>query len=86
MTSASFHVSPGYLQTAASTISLLPIVTQTPVTSTEIRGDRSMGNIFSSQEAVSLIKVIIWNKEPLMGFEMSLRAEPHLYLGLAAVY
>jgi hypothetical protein len=31
-----------------------------------------MGDAFSSQETVSPIKVMIWNEEPLMGFEMSL--------------
>jgi hypothetical protein len=34
--------------------------------------DMVMGNVFSSQEAVSKIKVIIWNEEPFMGFEMCL--------------
>jgi hypothetical protein len=38
-----------------------------------------MGNAFSSREAVSPTKVIIWNKEPLMGFEI-------LYVSFAAVY
>jgi hypothetical protein len=41
---------------------------------------------FSSREAVSTIKVIIRNTEILMGFEMSLRAEPILYASLATVY
>jgi hypothetical protein len=31
-----------------------------------------MGNVFSSREAVSPIKVMFRNKEPLMGFEVSL--------------
>jgi hypothetical protein len=53
-----------------------------------------MGNVFSncngsstfsSLKAVSLIKVIISNKEPLMGFAICLRAESHLYVSLAAV-
>jgi hypothetical protein len=43
-------------------------------------------NAFSSQVAVSPIKVIVWNEEPLMGFEMSLRVKPHLYVRLIAVY
>jgi hypothetical protein len=30
-----------------------------------------IGNAFSSWEAVSPIKMIIWNEEPLLGFEMS---------------
>jgi hypothetical protein len=30
-----------------------------------------MGNAFSSREAVSPIKVINWEEEPLMGFEQS---------------
>jgi hypothetical protein len=42
---------------------------------------------FSSWEAVSPIKVIIWNDELLMGFERCLlRAELHLYESLSAVY
>jgi hypothetical protein len=45
-----------------------------------------MGDVFSSREAVSPIKVIIRNKKPLVGCEMSLRAEPQLYVSLAAVY
>jgi hypothetical protein len=47
-----------------------------------------VGNAFSSRESVHPIKVIIWNKELLMGFDMSLRAEPHVrvYVSLAAVY
>jgi hypothetical protein len=45
-----------------------------------------MGNALSSREAVSPIKVILWNEEPLMGFEMSLKAEPHLYVSFAVVY
>jgi hypothetical protein len=40
----------------------------------------------SPQDAVSTIKVMIWNEEPLMGFEMSLRAWSYLYISLAAVY
>jgi hypothetical protein len=35
---------------------------------------------FTSWEAVIPIKVIIWNKEPLMGFEMRLREESHIYI------
>jgi hypothetical protein len=31
-----------------------------------------MGNTFSSQETVTPIKVIIWNKEPLVRFDMCL--------------
>jgi hypothetical protein len=31
-----------------------------------------MGNAFSSWEAASPIKVIIWNEELIMGFEMCL--------------
>jgi hypothetical protein len=38
-----------------------------------------MGNDFSSREAVRPIKEIIWNEEPLMGFE-------NLYVSFAAVY
>jgi hypothetical protein len=45
-----------------------------------------MANAFYSWEAVSPIKMIIWNKEPLMGFEMCLRAQSHLYASLTAVY
>jgi hypothetical protein len=30
--------------------------------------------------------VIIWNEEPLLTFEMSLREAPHLYVSFAAVY
>jgi hypothetical protein len=41
---------------------------------------------FSYREAVSLIKVVIWNKEPLMSFQMSLTTGPHLCAGLAAAY
>jgi hypothetical protein len=42
---------------------------------------------FSSRESVSLIKVLIWIEEPLMGFEMCLwEQSPHLYVNLAAVY
>jgi hypothetical protein len=40
-----------------------------------------MWNAFSSQELVSPIKVIVWNEEPLMGFEMCFSEE-----SLAAVY
>jgi hypothetical protein len=44
-----------------------------------------MGNAFSSREAVSPIKVIIGNDEPL--FKMSLRAQPRLQcVSLAADY
>jgi hypothetical protein len=43
-----------------------------------------VGNAFSSQEAVSPIKAIICNDDPVMCFEMCLRAEPHLYVSLAA--
>jgi hypothetical protein len=57
---------------------------QISVASIETRGRqfyKVMGNafsicngssIFSSREAVSPRKMIIWNKEPLMGFEMCL--------------
>jgi hypothetical protein len=56
---------------------------QNPVTSIETRGGRYMvmGNdfshcngssVFSSLEAVSPIKVVIWNEEALMGFEICL--------------
>jgi hypothetical protein len=37
-----------------------------------------MGNAFSSREAVSSIKVMIWNEEPLMGFEMCLWEKIHI--------
>jgi hypothetical protein len=45
-----------------------------------------MGNAISSWEAVSPIKVIIWNEEPHMGFEMCLRAESRVCVSHAAVY
>jgi hypothetical protein len=41
---------------------------------------------FCFREAVCTIKVIIWKVEPLMGFEMCLRAEPRLYVSSAPVY
>jgi hypothetical protein len=41
---------------------------------------------FSSREEVNPIKVIIQNKEPIMGLEISLREEPNLYVSLAALY
>jgi hypothetical protein len=44
-----------------------------------------MGNAFSSREAVSQIKVINLNEEPLMGFHVPLRGKSHLYACLAAV-
>jgi hypothetical protein len=44
------------------------------------------GSFLSSSEALSPMKVKLWNKEPLMGFEMSLKAEPHLYGSVADVY
>jgi hypothetical protein len=47
------------------------------------------GNAFSSREAVSPIKVKIWNEGPLMGFGMCLREESHIYhvyISLVAVY
>jgi hypothetical protein len=46
-----------------------------------------MGNAFSSQEEDTLIKVVSWNEEHLMGFEICLlRSESHLYVSLAGVY
>jgi hypothetical protein len=42
-------------------------------------------NSFSSREAVSPIKMIIWNKEPLMGFEIASDSRAALYVSLAAV-
>jgi hypothetical protein len=41
---------------------------------------------FSSRDAGIRINVIIWHKELIVRFEMSLRAEPHLYASLASVY
>jgi hypothetical protein len=43
-------------------------------------GLHGSGECFSSREAVSPIKTIIWKEELLMGVEMSLRVEPHLYV------
>jgi hypothetical protein len=42
--------------------------------------------LHGSRKAVSPISEKIWNEEPLVGFEMPLRAEPHLYVSLAAAY
>jgi hypothetical protein len=43
---------------------------------------------FSSWEVVSPIKVIIWIKEPVMGFEMYVCEQSYIYIyvSLAAVY
>jgi hypothetical protein len=41
---------------------------------------------FPSWEAVSSIEVLIWNEEPLMGFQMCLSEQNHIYMRLAAVY
>jgi hypothetical protein len=41
---------------------------------------------FSAREAFRSIKVEIWNKIPLMRFQIYLKTRPHLYVGLAAVY
>jgi hypothetical protein len=41
---------------------------------------------FSAWVAVGLIKVVIWNKEPLMSSDLSLKTGQHLCTGLAAVY
>jgi hypothetical protein len=38
------------------------------------------GSAFSSWEVVSTIKVIIWNKESLMKFEMCLWEKGHIYM------
>jgi hypothetical protein len=38
---------------------------------------------FCTREAFGPINLVIWNMEVL---DMSLRAEPHLYVALAAVY
>lgn len=43
-------------------------------------GLHGYGECLSSQEAVSPIEVILWNEAPLMGFEIYLREEPHLYI------
>jgi hypothetical protein len=45
-----------------------------------------IGNDFSSRKEVSPLKVIILNEGHLMGFEISLKAQPHLYVSLAAAY
>jgi hypothetical protein len=41
---------------------------------------------FSARVAVDSIKVVFWNKEPLMSFQMSLKTGPHLCVDLAAAY
>jgi hypothetical protein len=48
--------------------------------------NRNGSSAFSSWEAVSTIKVAIWNKDPLMNFQACLRVEPHLYVSIAAFY
>jgi hypothetical protein len=84
----SFQALPGDLQTAA-----LPI-TNRYANSCGVYWNKMMqvymvmGNAFShcksssafsSWEAVSPIKVIIWNEEPLMGFDMCLWEQSHIY-------
>jgi hypothetical protein len=39
-----------------------------------------MGNALSYREAVSLIKAIVSNEEPLTRFEMYLREQSHTYM------
>jgi hypothetical protein len=39
-----------------------------------------MGKAFSSWEAVSPIKVIMWIEEPLVRFEMCLWEQSHIYM------
>jgi hypothetical protein len=39
-----------------------------------------MGNAFSSREAVTQIKVIIWDEEPPIEFEMCLWEQNHIYM------
>jgi hypothetical protein len=48
--------------------------------------DWNGNSTFSSRKAASPTKLAIWNEGPLMGSEICLRAEPHLYVSLAAVY
>jgi hypothetical protein len=45
-----------------------------------------MGNAFCYREAVSPIKVIIWNEELLTGLETYLLEQIHMYVSLAAIY
>jgi hypothetical protein len=69
------------MYTAASRFSLLPIGMQTPVASTDAKVhmvvwyaffDRNGSSAFYSRVAIDLIKVVIWNTEPLVRFEMCL--------------
>jgi hypothetical protein len=45
-----------------------------------------MTNAFFSREAVSLIKVIIWNEEPLMGFEMCPSEHSHICMQVLQLF
>jgi hypothetical protein len=43
-------------------------------------------NAFSSREAVSPIKVIIWNEESLLGVEMCLWEQSHVYMQVLQLF
>jgi hypothetical protein len=66
--SASLQMHPGDLYTAESRISLLPIGMQTPVAMGDAFSDCNGNSAFSSWVEIILVKLVIFNGKPLVGF------------------